>query len=153
MRRVVPAASCASVRADLGLSYTRASLVLVLGAGTGSTRRLFRHAALPLVGTAGTLAVRWAPTVAVGVARNGFAATALMLVFTTRLVGYRPGRVSGTVAVASRIEFVGFGLPLCAGRLADRYGVRSGLARFVMLPVLLVIAAVGGDHASNTRAI
>ncbi len=114
---------------------------------------LSRHAALLLVGVTAALVVPWAPAIAMGVALNGFAVTSLVLALKTRLVVRHPGRVGGTVAVVSTIEYAGFGPPLLAGRVADADGVRAGLALLVMLAVVPMIATLAGDHASKARAI
>ena len=91
---------------------------------------------------------------------NGFASTRLVLAVKSRLIARHPGRVGGAFAVVSTIEFAGFGLPLLAGRVADAYGVRAGLACFVAIAVVLVLVTGAGDqigarrgHASSARAI
>jgi hypothetical protein len=110
------------------------------------------HAAVLLLGTAGAFVVPWAPAMAVGLALNGFATTRLVLALKSRLVARHPGRVGAAFAVVSTIEFAGFVLPVLAGRIADAYGVRAGLACFVVIAAVLVLVTGTGDQIGARRA-
>jgi hypothetical protein len=159
-RGLTPVVATAMVTGWVGgaaVAAARASRIASRARASG----LSRHAVLLLAGTTSALVVPWAPAIAVGIAVNGFAMTRLVLALKGRLVASHPGRVGGAFAVVATIEYAGFGLPLVAGRLADAYGVRIGLAFFVMLAGVLVVVTVLGDRvdagrrgqASNARAI
>ena len=120
-------------------------------ASRGPSSGLSRHTVLLLAGTTSALVVPWAPAIAAGIAVNGFAMTRLVLALKGRLVASHPGRIGGAFAVVATIEYAGFGLPLIAGRLADAYGVRVGLAFFVLLAGVLVVVTVLGDRAGSPR--
>ncbi len=192
----LPAASFASFRLELGLTYSRASLVLVLGAPgamlANVSALLADHHSRRVIAACGAfgyalslLAFALGQTfVALACASftTGFFAHSLIIGTELALIdiagadvtaylargmlfGTAGGRL-GPVLRDPRVWYLG-GVALLmgalqqpAGRLADRHGVRSGLAFFVALAIALALAALGGDavttrraQASNARAI
>lgn len=139
------------IRADLALSYGRASLLLVLYPVVGLfgsvggvasdhvSRRLLASPGAPAVVTL----LGGAATVGgvAGAAAVGGGLYVVWIDVQARTLTLRPGQAGTTGAVVDAISETGAVLPLAIGPLADRAGLPAAMAAFVGLAALLVLAA------------
>jgi hypothetical protein len=108
------------------------------------------NAALLLIASIGAV-VSPVALCAVFVFLNGWALTRFTLALKTHLASLHPGRLGTTLALVTTLEFAGFGLPLIAGALADRYSLTAGFAFYpaVAAVLVVVVAAGGGLHRAR----
>jgi predicted MFS family arabinose efflux permease len=126
-------------------------------AGYRPAPQAMRNQALVLaMATLAAVAVRSIAVIVVAEFVFGVAIARYFIALKTRIVALYPDRVGAVNAVVSTIEFSGFVLPLCAGRIADAYGVRAGFgfsALVACASLALILARGRARQARSERAI
>nr|MBA2624788.1 hypothetical protein [Acidimicrobiia bacterium] len=67
-----------------------------------------------------------------------------------RTLVLRPGQAGTTKAVVSNIELAAFGVPIAIGAIADRAGLPTAVATYVLLGAALALLAFVGLRERNS---
>jgi MFS transporter, FSR family, fosmidomycin resistance protein len=148
-----------------GLSRTVATaiaLLTVVGAMLGALEQARRapptppllRPALLVAGAVTSIAI--APTallVLPGALVFGFGIIGFWTALQSRVLLLRPGQAGTVSAVVSTIEFAGFVIPISIGAVVDAHGLRTGIACYAVVAVVLAVIVVVDRSLRGTSEV
>jgi FSR family fosmidomycin resistance protein-like MFS transporter len=113
---------------------------------------LLTFAAVVGVAVAALIAVPYVVIQAVSAFIFGFAGAVFYSVLQATILGMRPGQAGTTSAVVSTIGLLGIAFPPLVGAVSDAAELTTGLALYVLVPVVMIALLVAGAPSGRNVA-